>query len=105
MAGTAEDVAAAVAAAKSAEDAWAKTSGAQRAALLRAIADAVEKNKPELANKEAVNAGKPLQEAAWDIDDVAGCFRHHATLAEALDKKQGQLVDVGMDAFETRLFW
>ena len=101
----AQDVAAAVAAAKSAEGAWAKTSGAERAAVLRAIADAVEKNKPELAHKEAINAGKPLQETAWDIDDVAGCFRHHADLAEALDKKQGTLVDVGMEEFETRLFW
>jgi len=104
-AGTAEDVDAAVKAAKKAEIAWSKTTGAQRAAVLRAIADSVEKNKPAVAEKEAVNSGKPLQEAAWDVDDVAGCFRHHAGLAEALDKKQGKLVDVGMEEFETRLFW
>ena len=43
-----------------------KTSGTERAVVLRAIADAVEKNKPELADKEAVNSGKPLQ--------VCNCF-------------------------------
>ena len=104
-AGTFHDVDAAVASAKRAGDSWGATSGGHRAAILRAIADAVDKNKPELAEKEAVNAGKPLQETAWDVDDVAGCFRHHADLAEALDKKQGQPVDVGMEEFETRLFW
>eukprot|EP00277_Geminigera_cryophila_P042517 CAMPEP_0173079002 /NCGR_PEP_ID=MMETSP1102-20130122/14716_1 /TAXON_ID=49646 /ORGANISM="Geminigera sp., Strain Caron Lab Isolate" /LENGTH=511 /DNA_ID=CAMNT_0013950905 /DNA_START=8 /DNA_END=1543 /DNA_ORIENTATION=+ len=104
-AGTVEDVNAAVASAKNADYTWSKTSGTERAVVLRAIADAVEKNKPELADKEAVNSGKPLQEAAWDIDDVVGCFRHHADLAEALDKKQGKIVDVGMEEFETRLFW
>ena len=95
--GTAEDVNAAVSSAKRAESAWAKTSGAERAVILRAMADVVEKHKPALAQKEAVNAGKPLQEAAWDIDDVAACLRHHADLAEALDKRQGSLVNLPME--------
>ena len=103
--GTAEDIDAAVAAAKAALPSWGKTTGVERGKILRAIADAVEKNKPELADKEAVNAGKPIQEAAWDIDDVAGCFRHHAKLAEELDAKQGTIVDVGMSEFETRLYY
>jgi betaine-aldehyde dehydrogenase len=52
-----------------------------------------------------VNAGKPLQEAAWDVDDVAGCFRYNAGLAEALDAKQGSAVDVGMDEFDVKLYY
>lgn len=42
------------------------------AQILRKIADEIEKNKDAIAEKEAVNAGKPLIEAAWDIDDVSG---------------------------------
>lgn len=42
------------------------------AQILRKIADEIEKNKDAIAEKEAINAGKPLIEAAWDIDDVSG---------------------------------
>ena len=102
---TREDVNAAVAAAKEALESWGSSSGKERAAVLRAIADSVEKHKDNLAEKEALNAGKPIQEAAWDMDDVAACFRHHAGLAEALEARQGKVVDVGMQQFSVRMFW
>ena len=57
--GTAEDIDGAVAAAKADLPSWGKTTGVERGKILRAIADAMERNTPELADKEAVNAGKP----------------------------------------------
>eukprot|EP00288_Rhodomonas_lens_P018668 CAMPEP_0177714376 /NCGR_PEP_ID=MMETSP0484_2-20121128/13428_1 /TAXON_ID=354590 /ORGANISM="Rhodomonas lens, Strain RHODO" /LENGTH=507 /DNA_ID=CAMNT_0019226305 /DNA_START=23 /DNA_END=1546 /DNA_ORIENTATION=+ len=104
-AGTKEDIDAAVAAAKKASDAWGNTTGAERAAIIRKVAEAIEKNKDEISKKEAIIAGKPLQEAAWDVDDVIGCFQFNAELAEKLDKKQGQVVDVGMEEFVTKLYY
>ena len=72
---TKEDVDAAVHAAKLAQVEWGKTTGSQRAAILRKIADAVEANADALSKKEATNAGKPLKEAAWDVSDVSVAFR------------------------------
>jgi betaine-aldehyde dehydrogenase len=70
-----EDVDAAVQAAKAAQEQWGTTTGAQRAAFLRKLADAVEANADALSIKEASNAGKPLKEAAWDVSDVSVAFR------------------------------
>jgi len=57
--GTAGDIDGAVAAAKADLPSWGKTTGVEWVKILRAIADAMERNTPELADKEAVNAGKP----------------------------------------------
>ena len=74
--GTVEDIDAAVKAARAAFDhgPWPQLSGAERASYLRAIAKAIRRRKDELARLEVSNNGKPLPEAAWDIDDAAGCF-------------------------------
>nr|VDC96226.1 unnamed protein product [Brassica oleracea] len=91
-AATSEDVELAVEAARKAltrnkGNDWSKASGAVRARYLRAIAAKVTERKSELANLEAIDCGKPLDEAAWDMDDVAGCFEYYADLAEGLDAK------------------
>eukprot|EP01094_Clydonella_sp_ATCC50884_P019495 TRINITY_DN381_c0_g2_i6.p1 TRINITY_DN381_c0_g2~~TRINITY_DN381_c0_g2_i6.p1 ORF type:complete len:191 (+),score=43.25 TRINITY_DN381_c0_g2_i6:85-657(+) len=74
------DVKAAVTAAHAAfygEDAtWPNTSGAERAAILRRIAALVNERKSTLATLEAFDSGKPVPEAEWDIDDVAGAFEY-----------------------------
>ena len=62
-------------AAKAAQEQWGTTSGTERAAFLRKIADAVEANADALSIKEASNSGKPLKEAAWDVSDVSVAFR------------------------------
>ncbi|CAH1423355.1 unnamed protein product [Lactuca virosa] len=104
-AATSEDVDIAVKAARKAlkrnggKD-WATASGAHRAKYLRAIAAKITEKKPELAKLEAIDNGKPLDEAAWDIDDVAGCFEYNADLAEALDAKQNAPIDLPMDTFK-----
>ncbi|CAK8563077.1 unnamed protein product [Lathyrus sativus] len=107
-AATKEDVDAAVAAAKTALTRnkgadWATASGAVRARYLRAIAAKVTEKKPELAKLESIDCGKPLDEAAWDIDDVAGCFEYYADLAEKLDDRQKSPVSLPMDTFKSHV--
>lgn len=104
-AATAEDVDIAVDAARKAlarnrgRD-WASASGAHRAKYLRSIARQITLRKAELAKLEAIDCGKPLDEAAWDIDDVAACFEYYADLAEGLDAKQKAPVSLPMETFK-----
>lgn len=104
-AATAEDVELAVAAARRAlkrnnGEEWASASGAHRAKYLRAIAAKITKKKDQLAKLEAIDCGKPLDEAAWDIDDVAACFEYYADLAESLDAKQKAPIVLPMETFK-----
>ncbi|XP_076960534.1 aminoaldehyde dehydrogenase 2, peroxisomal-like isoform X1 [Bidens hawaiensis] len=79
---------------------WATASGAHRAKYLRAIAAKITEKKAEFSKLEAIDCGKPLDEAAWDMDDVAGCFEYNAELAEALDAKQNAPINLPMDTFK-----
>ncbi|XP_071731655.1 aminoaldehyde dehydrogenase 2, peroxisomal-like [Rutidosis leptorrhynchoides] len=104
-AATSEDVDVAVKAARKAlkhngGKEWATASGSYRAKYLRAIAAKITEKKDLFAKLEAIDCGKPLDEAAWDIDDVAGCFEYNADLAEALDAKQNSPIDLPMDTFK-----
>ncbi|KAK2632585.1 hypothetical protein EUGRSUZ_L01365 [Eucalyptus grandis] len=80
---------------------WASALGAVRAKYLRAIAAKITERKSELAKLEAINCGKPLDEAAWDMDDVAGCFEYYADLAECWDAKQNASVSLPMESFKS----
>ncbi|MFS7889572.1 putative aminobutyraldehyde dehydrogenase [Helianthus anomalus] len=77
----------------------ASTSRAHLAKYLRAIAA-----KEKFAKLEAIDCGKPLDEVAWDMDDVAGCFEYNADFAEALDAKRNTplnvYVNLPMDTFK-----
>ena len=69
----------AVAAARRAFPGWAKTTPADRSAMLLKIADAVEANLDNLAALEALNCGKPINEVKTaEIPAVADCFRYFA---------------------------
>jgi aminomuconate-semialdehyde/2-hydroxymuconate-6-semialdehyde dehydrogenase len=55
---------------------WARASAAERARVLRQIADLMEAHKDELARLESLDTGKPLREAAaGDIPRAIGYFR------------------------------
>ncbi len=86
--GTAADIDRAVAAAKRAFERWRSTSGAERAAFLGAIAGKVRERREELIRLSSLNNGKPLAEAAVDMDDVAAAFDYYAGLARDLDARQ-----------------
>ncbi|KAG2493100.1 hypothetical protein HYH03_008763 [Edaphochlamys debaryana] len=52
-----------------------------------------------------MDMGKPIDEAEWDMDDVATCFDYYAGQAEALDARNASAppIDVGMKEFEVRV--
>lgn len=81
--GTAEDVDAAVAAARKAQSQWAKLSGHQRARHLYALARMIQRHGRLLAVIEAIDNGKPIRETRdIDIPLAARHFYHHAGWAQ-----------------------
>mgnify|MGYP000064085124 CR=1 FL=1 len=78
----------AIAAAKNAFESWGKTTGAERAVFLRAIADVMEQSKQKLTQLSSANNGKPLAEAEFDLDDAIASYRYYADKAIELDQKQ-----------------
>lgn len=104
-AATAADVDLAVKAARKAfdEGVWPRMRGAERARFLRAIADKIRDKKDLLARLEVRDNGKPLPEAAWDMDDVAGCFDFYAGLAEEQDNNPEEAIPLGDSRFDCRV--
>ncbi len=93
----------AVTAATHAFNAWSKTTGAERGAILRRIAAGVQAGREQLMKLQSSNNGKPLFEAAIDVDDVIATFEYYADLAEGLDAKQDSAVALPSDDFSARL--
>ena len=103
-AGGSADIDAAVAAAKAAmAGPWRRTSGRDRAKILRAIAAGIEADKQMLAELEVRDNGKPLPEAEGDISDTIYCFNLYAGYAEELDGRQGERISVPDERFDTRV--
>jgi len=81
---SAEDIELALDAAHAAKDAWAETSTTERAAVLNAIADAIDNNREMLAIAESWENGKPVRETlAADIPLAADHFRYFAAAVRA----------------------
>jgi acyl-CoA reductase-like NAD-dependent aldehyde dehydrogenase len=80
----AEEVDAAVARAKAAFKQWRAVTPADRAALLRRLADALESRAESLATLEARNAGKPIADARAEMELVVETFRYYAAAPERL---------------------
>jgi betaine-aldehyde dehydrogenase len=100
----ADDVVAAVAAAKAAFTAgdWPATPASARGALLLAVADLLVRDKDEIATIETTDTGKTLVESRIDVDDVAAVFRYYAALA---DKDPGRVVDTDNPAVLSRVVY
>ncbi|MGK2954546.1 MAG: aldehyde dehydrogenase family protein [Solirubrobacterales bacterium] len=79
-----EEVDAAVAAARAAFPGWRAVNPADRAKLMRAIADGLEARLGDLATLEARNAGKPINDATGEIGMVIETFRYYAGGPERL---------------------
>lgn len=104
---TAEDVDKAVAAAKACLNGptWGyKSTGAQRAIILRKLGDIIASRKEELANLDSLDQGKPIREALADMGDAIAACGHFADLAEKQDQHQNEVIENGTDgAFETTI--
>jgi len=98
----ADDVAAAVAAARAAFDGgpWRATSARERGELLRTVADLLIRDREELARTETLDTGKTLREGRIDVDDVAAVFRYYANLADA---DAGRVIDTGNPGVVSRV--
>lgn len=89
-----EDVNAAVVAAATAFPAWARTSGAERAALLNRIADVIEERTDEFAAAESRDTGKPLSLAArMDIARAIANCRFFAAAALQVSSESHAMPD------------
>ena len=88
--GTAEDVDAAVQAARRAyETVWRRTAAVERGRLLAQIGPAIEAHAEALAQSEARDCGKPLKQARADIVAAARYFEFYAGAA---DKLHGEVI-------------
>lgn len=89
--GAASDAKAAISAARKAFDhgTWAFAPPTERGAVVRKIAELIERDKEELAELESLDTGKTIVESRGDMDDIAGVFRYYAELA---DKNGGELI-------------
>ncbi|WP_129973309.1 MULTISPECIES: aldehyde dehydrogenase family protein [unclassified Pseudomonas] len=93
----------AVTAATEAFKGWSKTTGAERAAILRSIANGVRNGREHLMKLQSSNNGKPQFEAGIDVDDVIATFEYYAELAEGLDARLDSDVPLPSDDFSARL--
>ncbi|MEV7286753.1 aldehyde dehydrogenase family protein [Streptomyces sp. NPDC093252] len=98
------DTVLAIEAARRAFDAgpWPRTSAAARGELLLRVAGLLVRDKDALARAESLDTGKRLVESAYDMDDVARCFRYFGRLA-VLD--EGRVVDTGRADVDSRVVY
>src|SRR3954452_6910047 len=92
----AEETDAAVARAREAYPAWRAVSPAERSALLRRLADAIDERREDLAMLEARNAGKPITDARGEVAMVVETFRYYSGAPERTTGKTIP-VDGGVD--------
>lgn len=96
--GTKEDIDLAVEAACNClhSETWGyKSTGKQRAVILRKLQEIIAERKDELALLESLDNGKPLREALADIGDAVTACQHFAYLAEEIDSKQNEIIENG----------
>jgi len=92
---TPADIELALDAAHAAKDAWGAASATVRAAVLNAIADAIEQNTEMLAVAESWDNGKPVRETLGaDIPLVVDHFRYFAAAARA---EEGRSTEIDKD--------
>ena len=85
-AGTAEEIGAAVAAAKAAFPGWAATTPAQRARLMHRLGELITRDQAELARIESADCGQVIaQTASHLVPRAADSFHHHAELCTRMD--------------------
>jgi betaine-aldehyde dehydrogenase len=72
-----------------------KSTGAQRAVILRNLKEVITRRKDEIAALDSFDMGKPLREANADLGDAIAACDHFANLAEQQDKHQDEIIENG----------
>ncbi|KAJ1442620.1 betaine aldehyde dehydrogenase [Ochromonadaceae sp. CCMP2298] len=80
-----------------------KSTGAQRAVVLRRLGELITEHTPLLTWMECLDNGKPRREAEADIGDAVTACSHFADLAEKQDRDQDEVIDNGTAEFATRI--
>jgi len=103
-AGNANDIDAAVTAARIAFDQgpWPKMTGTERSVYLQKMADIITERLDELSKLEVLDNGKPYPEAKWDIEDTAGTFEFYANLAKELDSNSEEVITLSEPGFSSK---
>jgi aldehyde dehydrogenase (NAD+) len=78
------------------EGGWRETTRAERSRALRNLAEAIRRERDQLARLESTDTGKPLRQARTDVDVAARYFEFYADTAEAL---AGETIPVGAEIF------
>jgi aldehyde dehydrogenase len=90
----AQDIELALDAAHAAKEEWGQRSPAERAAVLNAVADAIDENAEMLAVSESYENGKPVRETlAADIPLAADHFRYFAAAVRAEEGRISEIDD------------
>jgi aldehyde dehydrogenase (NAD+) len=92
--GDAADVDAAVAAARAAQRAWAKTPPAVRGRLMIEVARRIRAGASELMDAEVAETGKPRATAANEVEGTAQYFEFYGEVVNAIG---GETIDLGGD--------
>jgi acyl-CoA reductase-like NAD-dependent aldehyde dehydrogenase len=66
---------------------WGQLAANERGVLLHRLADAVEQRKPILAQIEALDAGKVLGQAEWDIQNFVDTLRYYTNMAQHVQRR------------------
>ena len=85
---SAEETDATIARAVAARAAWRDVAPGERAALLRAFADAVDAHIEELAGLEVACSGHPVGQARWEAGNVRDVLRYYSAAPERLCGRQ-----------------
>ena len=93
-AGTPDDVAAAVAAARRAADGWRRFNAAERGRLMMGLAARMRDKREELAEMERADTGKPMPMALAEIDGSVAYFEFYGSLVYL---PTGDVLDVAPD--------
>jgi betaine-aldehyde dehydrogenase len=98
----AADTNAAILAARRAFDSgpWPRTPATERSALLERVAGILERESATVARAEALDTGKRIVEAEYDVADVVRCFRYFAGMAQGLS---GRVVETGTPGVRSRI--
>ncbi|MFT0846589.1 bifunctional proline dehydrogenase/L-glutamate gamma-semialdehyde dehydrogenase [Actinomycetaceae bacterium L2_0104] len=86
---TAEQIDEAIARVKKAQLEWASKSGAERAAVLRAVGQGFENRRADLIEVAGSEAGKLVDQGDVEVSEATDFALYYASLAEELDRMEG----------------